>query len=164
MSAPPAVRPARAEDAGAVVALAAMLNPQEEHATPQCLSPERLVADFLGPDPAGLLLVAEATGAVIGYATGLMTYESNFAQRGLYIGGICVHPAHRRRGVGRALMAAVAAAGRARGARHLWWTARVGNGAAHAFYRRLGGRSEAVVAFACAHGDFERLAAEARAG
>ena len=72
-----------------------------------------------------------------------------------------VEAAHRRQGVARALLAALARAGHARGARHLWLTAKQDNTAAHAFYRRLGSRGEPVIAFAVVEQDFRNLAAEA---
>jgi len=158
VSASAAVRLAREEDAEAVVGLAAMLNAEEEHPTPQRLSPGRLVADFFGADPAGLLLVAGEAASVVGYATGHMTYETNFAQRGLYIGDLYVHPACRRRGLGRALLAAMSAEAKRRGGSFLWWTARPGNVGAHGFYRGVGGVGEEVRAFALADAAFDRLA------
>lgn len=158
MSASPAVRSARTEDTEAVVALAAMLNAEEGHPTPQRLSSERLVVDFFGADPAGLLLVADRAGAVVGYATGHMTYETDFAQRGLYVGYLCVHPAHRRRGLGRALLAAMAAEAKRRGGWFLWWTALPGNAEAHGFHRAAGAVAEEVRACALADTAFDRLA------
>ncbi len=158
------VRAGRPGDEPAVAALAAALNAEEENERTDLFTPGTVARDFLGDRPAGLLLVAEAPdGTLIGYATAHMTYETNYAERGLYIGDLYVAPAHRRRGVGRALMAAAAAAGRERGAAHLWWTARPANAEARAFYRRLGGHGEPVLAFACTEDHFRRLAAEASA-
>ncbi|MCK8783095.1 GNAT family N-acetyltransferase [Roseomonas sp. NAR14] len=158
------VRPARDADAAAVLVLVALLS-EAEHGEPPRLDAATLARDFLGPDPAGLLLVAEeaASGRLLGYATAHGTYESHHAERGCYVGDLFVRPEARRLGLGRALMAGVAAAARRRGAAHLWWTAQAGNQAAHAFYRRLGGRGEPVVAFACVTGDFHKLADEAEA-
>ena len=95
-----------------------------------------------------------------GYALAYPSYETGFAERGLYVADLYTGPAYRRQGVARALLSAVARAGHARGVRHLWLTARTANRAAHAFYRRLGGRGEAVVAFAVVEQDFNNLAAE----
>ncbi len=158
------VREAAPGDAASVVALARALG-RDQGDSEDVLTAEAVMADLIGARRTTLLMVAEAPGggALIGYTTAHPTYETAHAERGLYIGDLYVDPAHRRRGVARALMAHVAAAGRARfGARHLWWTARQDNAAAHAFYRRLGAHGEPVLAFACAEDSFRSLAAEAR--
>lgn len=155
------VRPARPGDEAAVAAMAATLARQE--GDPDDIFTAAVVArDFLGADPAGLMLVAEALdSALVGYVTGHATYESGYAERGWYVGDLFVAEGHRRQGVGRALMAALAAAARRAGARHLWLTALPPNQAAHAFYRRLGGTGQPLLGFGCTGDDFERLAAEA---
>ncbi len=108
-----------------------------------------------------IVMVAEGPGgALIGYVTAHPTYETGHAEHGLYVGDLYVAPDHRRQGVARALLAALARQGLARGARHLWLTAKPGNAAAHAFYRRLGGHGETVIAFAVVKQDFLNLAAE----
>ncbi len=158
------VRAAEPRDAEAVAALAAALNAEEDNPRTDLFDAARLRRDFCGAAPAGLMMVAELPdGRLAGYATGHATYETNYAERGLYVGDLYVALPFRRQGIGRALMAGLAAAGRARGAAHLWWTARAGNAAAHEFYRRLGGKGETVLAFACVYDDFARLADEATA-
>jgi GNAT superfamily N-acetyltransferase len=158
------VRPFEAGDAEAVSALVAALNREEGYnrATPPGAADLR--AAFLGTDPAGLLLVAlPGAGAapVVGYATGHATYETEFAARGFYVGDLYVAREHRRRGVGRALLAAMAAVARARGGRFLWWTALQGNAGGHAFYRAVGGAGEDLRAFALAGAAFDRMAGAA---
>jgi ribosomal protein S18 acetylase RimI-like enzyme len=116
--------------------------------------------DIVG-NPATIAIVAEATnGTLVGYATAHATYETGHAERGLYIADLYTAPTHRRQGIARALLAAIARAGHAQGARHLWLTAKATNTAAHAFYRRLGSRGESVIAFAVVQQDFLNLAAE----
>jgi GNAT superfamily N-acetyltransferase len=123
-----------------------------------------LTVDAVGRDLIGhgIVIVAERRqdGALVGYATGHATYETGHAERGLYIGDLYVAPEHRRQGIARALLAAMARAGHATGARHLWLTAQEGNTPAHAFYRRLGSKGERVLAFAVVEQDFLNLAAE----
>jgi ribosomal protein S18 acetylase RimI-like enzyme len=51
---------------------------------------------------------------------------------------LCVASAHRRRGVGRALVHAVARSAHARGATDLLWAVNRHNAEARAFYERLG--------------------------
>ena len=154
------IRPAVPADADAVVALACALNEQEGDPTDR-LSADVLRREAFGPAPAFRVLVAEDGGIVIGYALFHDSWDTSHAVRGLYLGDIFVSPAARTRGVGRALMAAVAGAARERGAAFVWWTAKPQNETALRFYARLGAHSEPVVAHALAFDAFERLAASA---
>lgn len=154
------VRRAAADDAAALHALILDLNRDQGDPT-HLLTPTHVARDLIA-NPAAIVFVAEAPdGALIGYATAHPSYETGYAEHGLYVGDLYVTPAHRRQGIARALLAALARAGHARGARHLWLTAKQDNTAAHAFYRRLGSRGEAVMAFAVVEQDFLNLAAEA---
>jgi ribosomal protein S18 acetylase RimI-like enzyme len=155
------VRPFEAGDAEAVSALVAALNREEGYNRAVTPDAAELRAAFLGADPAGFLLVAQVEAAPVGYATGHATYETEFAARGFYMGDLYVAPGHRRRGVGRALVAAMAEEARARGGRFLWWTALPDNAGAHGFYRALGCRDEALRAFVLADAAFDRLAGAA---
>ncbi len=150
------IRPAAAPDAAALTLLIAALNRAEEN--PSLATADALLRDLLGQ---AIVIVAEAGGgALVGYATGHPTYETGHAEKGVYVGDLFVVPDHRRQGIARAMLAAMARAGHAQGARHLWLTARDTNAAAHAFYRRLGSRGERVMAFAVVQQDFLNLAAE----
>lgn len=153
------VRTAEPGDATALHALMIALN-RDQGDPDDLLTVQHVERDVI-QDGATIVTVAEAPdGTLVGYATAHETYETGHAERGLYIGDLYVAPAHRRQGVARALLAALARGGHARGARHLWLTAKEGNAAAHAFYRRLGARGESVLAFAVVERDFLNLAAE----
>lgn len=153
------IRQAEVADAAALRQLMANLN--RDQGDPDHLLGEDHVARDIIADAGTVAIVAEAAdGSLVGFATAHPTYESGHAERGLYVGDLYVAPDHRRQGIARALLAAIARAGHARGARHLWLTARQENAAAHAFYRRLGSRGETVVAFAVVGQDFSNLAAE----
>jgi ribosomal protein S18 acetylase RimI-like enzyme len=153
------IRRATATDAAALRALIAALN-RDQGDPDDLLTEAQVLGDIIGGD-AVIAMVAQAPdGALVGYATAHRTYETGHAERGLYVADLFVAPPHRRQGIARALLAALARAGHAQGARHLWLTAKPGNTAAHAFYRRLGSRGESVMAFAVVHQDFLNLAAE----
>lgn len=153
------VRVAEPGDATALHALMIALN-RDQGDPDDLLTVERVARDLI-EDRTTIVMVAEdSDGTLIGYATGHQTYETGYAEHGLYVGDLYVAPAQRRQGVGRALLAGLARAGHRRGARHLWLTAKEGNTAAHAFYRRLGARGERVLAFAVVEQDFLNLAAE----
>jgi GNAT superfamily N-acetyltransferase len=72
-----------------------------------------------------------------------------------------VRPEHRKAGVGRALMAAVAARVRARGGERLEWAALDWNELALGFYTRLGAtRMDDWITHRLIGAELERLAAE----
>jgi hypothetical protein len=81
---------------------------------------------------------------------------------GLYVQDLYVAPSYRRWGVGRALLAALAAEARTRGLGFLWWASRAWSTEAHAFFRRFATVEEPVLAFATFGEKFEQLAAEGK--
>jgi GNAT superfamily N-acetyltransferase len=106
------------------------------------------------------VLLAEDAGRTLGYALFYPSYDSEHAARGLYLQDLFVVPEARRRGVGRALMAAVARACQADGGCYLFWNALESNRAARTFYRRIGGREEPVVTLSLQPDALRRLAAK----
>jgi ribosomal protein S18 acetylase RimI-like enzyme len=88
--------------------------------------------------PSACVLVAEAGDEVIGFATFHvfdLVYRSRPQAR---LTAIAVHPYHRRRGIGQALVRAVEDAARDRGCFRIEVTTRRDAQAAHAFYGALG--------------------------
>ena len=119
--------------------------------------------DFLGSDSGLTTLVAEGAAIAgeavrpLGYALHHVAYETAYAARGTCLIDLYVEEAVRRRGVGRALIAAVASETRARGGRFIWWVSKAWNVDAQQAYARLGAFSEPVVAHALFDEPFERL-------
>lgn len=133
----PTVRPAAPSDAAAWLALRLALWPSapEEHVP--------TVDAFLAGDrenPAEVLLALDAGGAPIGFAElSLRTWaEGCRTQPVCYLEGWYVAGAHRRRGVGAALVRAAEAWGRAQGAREMASDADLENETSHAAHRALG--------------------------
>lgn len=150
------VRHGEGRDAAQLAGLIAALHRGEGN--PCLASAEGLQRDLIGK---AIVIVAEGPDRrLVGYATGHPTYDTAHAETGIHVGDLYVALDHRRRGIARAMLAAMARAGHAQGARHLWLTAREDNAPAHAFYRRLGARGEGVMAFAVVYQDFLNLAAE----
>lgn len=81
-----------------------------------------------------LLLVVDSADGLAAYA--LLRMQGRLG----HLLSLAVDPEARRQGHGRALIAAVEAAARARGARHMQLELREDNGAAQALYRSLGYR------------------------
>jgi ribosomal-protein-alanine N-acetyltransferase len=89
-------------------------------------------------------LVAEVEGKVVSYVVANM----HFARDGVWEGhilGIAVHPAYRRNGIGRHLLAEVSRVLEARGASRMRLEVKVGNSDAKQFYVREGFKEAAVV-------------------
>jgi GNAT superfamily N-acetyltransferase len=105
--------------------------------------------------------IAELDGRPVGCVLAVPgAYETGFAKAGLYVQDVFVVPEARRRGAGRALLAAVAADARTRGFEFLWWACRTWNTEAHAFFRTIATIEDPVIAFAAFGEQFTRLADE----
>src|SRR2546425_11954923 len=102
-------------------------------------TPERVLADGFGPAAAFTPLVAELDGAVVGYAFFSAGYNTDVAARSIVLHDLFVTAAARGRGVGSALMAAVAAGTGRAGRVSLEWGGHAANAGALEVYRRLGG-------------------------
>ena len=129
------VRPAHPAEAAILAEMANDLNDHVGiHGRP--FTPERIRADGFGPQAAFTPLVAELDGAVVGYVFFSPGYNTDIAARSVWLHDIFVAPPARGRGVGYALMAAVAAETvRVSGVSLGVHTANAG---ALEFYRRLG--------------------------
>lgn len=139
----PAIRGARPEDVPVLLEMFAELA-DYEHLTHELRADEsQLQAALFGPTPAAQVLMAERgdTGEVVGYAVYFPTFSTFLASTGVWLEDLFVRPAHRRGGVGRALLAQVAAELSARGGERLEWAALDWNEMALSFYRGLGAQT-----------------------
>jgi GNAT superfamily N-acetyltransferase len=131
------VRPARPDESAI---LAEMANDLNEHVGiyGRPFTAERVRADGFGAEAAFTPLVAELDGDVAGYVFFTLGYDTDIAARAMWLHDIFVRPSARGRGVGYALMAAVAAETVRLGGRALGWGVHSANAGALEFYRRLG--------------------------
>jgi len=158
----PRIRPAAIADAAAVAALAAEF--RIEHGDPSdYLTAEAIRRDGFGPRPEFAILVAERRETLVGYALFYDVYEPAFAARGVYLADLYVAPQARRRGLGRRLVAAVAADARARDREFVWWVAQARNGDAQRLYRRFATVEVPLVGFAVTLDGFQAMAADGAA-
>jgi GNAT superfamily N-acetyltransferase len=159
------VRSARAEDASTLLELFAALA-EYEHLEDELEADEAQLREALfGEQPAAAAVIAERDGEAVGYALFFPTFSSFRASRGIWLEDLFVLPAQRGAGVGRALLAAVAArVPEARG--RLEWCALDWNELALGFYRGIGARTmdewttlrlhdEALASIAAEAGDHE---------
>jgi len=131
------VRPGRPDESAI---LADMANDLNEHVGiyGRPFTAERVRADGFGAQAAFTPLVAELDGSVVGYVFFTLGYNTDLAARAMWLHDIFVTPAARGKGVGHALMAAVAAETVRLGGRSLEWGVHTANTGALEFYRRLG--------------------------
>jgi GNAT superfamily N-acetyltransferase len=131
------VRPARPAEAAI---LAEMANDLNDHVgiRGRPFTAERVLTDGFGPRAAFTPLVAELDGAVAGYVFFSPGYSTDIAARSMFLHDLFVAPAARGRGVGHALMAAVAAETLQAGGASLEWGVHPANAGALEFYCRLG--------------------------
>lgn len=136
------IRPARADEANDVAAMFNAINSLDDGGPVVTMTGAHVRRHLLGPSPLSVLRVAEADGVLAGFVTGNIVFDSTRAAGGCIVVDLYVRPAFRRRGIGRALMAALAAETRAAGAVCLWWGVDEGDDAATTFYTALGAVSE----------------------
>lgn len=138
------VRLFRLGDAEDVSAMMRDLNAHEGYDPRDAPDPELLRREFDADarDSRGLIVVADGAR---GFATVLPTVDTIKGRRGGFLADLYVRPAHRRQGLGSALVRAAArVAGEREGAEFLRWTSLPGNAAARAFYAALGAEEEVL--------------------
>jgi ribosomal protein S18 acetylase RimI-like enzyme len=146
------IRPARAGDAAAIAALWREVDALHARVAPgffretigdsHALTAVRRALAQAGTGRDRAVLVAELDGEVVGFVD-LAVYETppspeRRPRRRGHVDELVVAPARRRRGIGRALMAAAAEWARGRDAEQLLLTVWEGNGEAEGLYRALG--------------------------
>jgi ribosomal protein S18 acetylase RimI-like enzyme len=140
------VRPIRREDAESIIGMqkefGAYLISLGDH-WEEKFTERRFVEDGFGPDPAFHGFIAEEAEKPLGYLLYTPTYDSDTAQRGIFVIDLWVRPWTRRLGVGRKLMGAAADVAKERGGDFLLWSVYKPNALARQFYDKLGGKETA---------------------
>jgi GNAT superfamily N-acetyltransferase len=137
------IRRVEDRDVDAVVALVHELA-EYERAPQDChLTSAQLGAALFGPAPALFGHVAELPGedghgAVVGCALWFLNFSTWRGVHGIYLEDLYVQPAHRGAGIGRSLLAALAAQCVERGLGRLEWWVLDWNAPSIGFYRALG--------------------------
>jgi GNAT superfamily N-acetyltransferase len=136
------IREIREDDVGAVVALVHELADYEREARSCTLTPAQLRAALFGPAPALFGHVAEVGGEIVGCALWFLNFSTWRGVHGVYLEDLYVRPAHRGAGLGRALLARLAAVCAERGYARLEWAVLNWNEPSIGFYRALGARPQ----------------------
>jgi GNAT superfamily N-acetyltransferase len=140
MSYPPdlVIRFAAADDAATILAFIRDLAEYEKLSHEVVADEEALRATLFGVRRDADVLLAELAGAPVGFALFFQSYSTFLAKPGLYLEDLFVRPAARGRGVGGALMAALARIAVQRNYGRFEWSVLDWNTPALEFYRRLG--------------------------
>ena len=137
MSAPVSIRTALATDAAVMLDLIQELAAYEREANAVRLTEKQLRTDGFGPTPAFEVLLAEQAGEVLGMALYYPCY-STWNGKAMYLEDLVVRAAARGKGVGKALVSALAQVCLDRGATQLRWQVLDWNTPAIEVYKRLG--------------------------
>jgi GNAT superfamily N-acetyltransferase len=132
------VRDVEDRDVEAVVALVHELADYERAAEHCTLTAAQLRDALFCRAPALFGHVAEVDGAVVGCALWFLNFSTWRGAHGLYLEDLYVQPAHRGAGLGRALLARLAAVCAERGLARLEWSVLDWNEPSIGFYRSLG--------------------------
>jgi len=158
------IRPCRPDDAETLANLIRALAIYEKLEHEARATPDDLRRHLFGPRPAAGAILAEADGKAVGFALFFPTFSTFRAQPGLYLEDLFVLPDHRGRGIGKALIAAVASEAIARGGGRLEWAVLDWNAPSIAFYRSLGAAPlDDWTSYRIADEPLTRLAASAEA-
>ncbi len=99
---------------------------------------DQLRATLFGPRPAAEIVIAELAGVPAGFALFFPSYSTFLGKPGLYLEDLFVDPGLRGRGIGVALMSALAQIAVARNYGRFEWSVLDWNEPALQFYRSLG--------------------------
>jgi GNAT superfamily N-acetyltransferase len=133
------VRAAEAQDVPRLLELFGALADYEHLRGELHATPKQLHDALFGERPAAEALIAERGGVAVGYALFFPTFSTFLARSGVWLEDLFVLPEHRGAGVGRALLATVAA--RVGDGARLEWAALDWNELALGFYRGIGART-----------------------
>ena len=132
------IREAREADVAAVVGLVHELAEYERSPELCTLTEDQLHAALFGPEAVAHCHVAEVAGEVVGCAIWFRSFSTWRGVPGIYLEDLFVRPAHRGSGLGKALLAQLAAVCAEQGYARLEWQVLDWNEPSIGFYRSLG--------------------------
>ncbi|CAN5915864.1 GNAT family N-acetyltransferase [soil metagenome] len=133
-----ALRVATVADVPAILAFIKDLAEYEKLSHEVVATEDALRATLFGARPAAEVIIAELDSAPVGFALFFTSYSTFLAKPGIYLEDLFVRPAARGRGVGSALLAALARIALDRGYGRFEWSVLDWNEPAIKLYRSLG--------------------------
>ena len=132
------IRPATADDIPEILAFIRELAEYEHEPESAQATHADLLRDGFGPTPSFHALIAEWQGAPAGLALYFHNYSTWRGHAGIFLEDLFVRPPFRGRGIGKALIASVAAIAVAEGCSRFEWAVLNWNTPSIDFYRSLG--------------------------
>ncbi len=132
------VRPATEDDVGLILSLIGRLAAYEKLSDAMVGSESALRDHLFGARRYAEANIAELDGEAVGYALFFHTYSTFLTKPGIWLEDLFVMPEARGKGLGKALLAGLAATAVERGCGRLEWSVLDWNEPSIAFYRGLG--------------------------
>ncbi len=132
------IRPATPDDVLTVLGFIRALADYEKLAHAVVATDDTLRKHLFGPRPAAEVLIGELDGRPVGFALFFPNFSTFLAKPGVYLEDLFVLPEARGRGVGKALLIAVAKLAVERDAGRLEWSVLDWNAPAIGFYKSVG--------------------------
>jgi len=134
------IRPAQPRDVPVILGLIRALAEYERLLDQVSATEAALHESLFGARPYAEALLAWRGDEAAGFALYFHNYSTFLAKPGIYLEDLFVQPAHRKHGIGKALLAELARIAVARGCGRLEWAVLDWNAPAIAFYESLGAR------------------------
>ncbi|HLX25244.1 MAG TPA: GNAT family N-acetyltransferase [Usitatibacter sp.] len=134
------IRPAVRADAPEIARLIKELAEYEKLAHMAVGTPQMVAETLFGARPAAEAMMAERGGRAVGFALYFTTFSTFLCKPGLYLEDLFVEPAHRGHGIGKALLARLAALAVERGCGRFEWRVLDWNTPSIKFYESLGAK------------------------
>ena len=135
------VRPARAADAGPILAFIRDLGEYERLSHEVEITETDIHRDLFGEAPRAFCDIADADGEPVGFAVWFYNYSTFRGRHGIWLEDLFVRPAARGKGAGRALLRRLAQRCVDEGLGRLEWAVLDWNAPAIALYDRIGATS-----------------------
>jgi GNAT superfamily N-acetyltransferase len=133
-----AIHRARKEQAGLVLSLIRELAEYEKLSHEVEATEAMIDAALFGEEPRLFCEIAEWGGEAVGFAVWFVNFSTFSGRHGIYLEDLFVRPAHRGKGIGKALLAYLAKLCVQRGWSRLQWSVLDWNTPSITFYKSLG--------------------------
>jgi GNAT superfamily N-acetyltransferase len=133
-----AIRQAQPADSALIFSLVRELADYEKLSGEVDATPQAIAAVLFSPEPRVFCDIAEWNGEAAGFALWFLNFSSFRGRHGIYLEDIFVRPAFRKKGIGKELLARLAARCVAEGWSRFEWAVLDWNAPSIAFYRSIG--------------------------